>query len=117
MIVNHTGLPADRSEAGLAGWRQALRTVAECPNVFLKISGLGRKGLPWTLEANGPVIRDAIAIFGPRRCLFASNYPVDRLAGPFATIFQGFRAAVGDLPASDQRRLFHDNAVEVYRIG
>ena len=116
VIVNHTGLPADRSEAGLAGWRAALRTVAECRNVFLKVSGLGRKGLPWTLEANGPVIRDAIAIFGPRRCMFASNYPVDRLAGPFATIFDGFRAAVSDLPPADQRRLFHDNAAEVYRI-
>jgi predicted TIM-barrel fold metal-dependent hydrolase len=116
VIVNHTALPADRSETGLAGWRAALRTVADCPNVFLKISGLGRKGLPWTLEANGPVIRDAIAIFGARRCVFASNYPVDRLAGPFATIFAGFRAAVADLPASDQRRLFHDNAAEIYRL-
>jgi predicted TIM-barrel fold metal-dependent hydrolase len=116
MIINHTALPADRSETGLAGWRAALRTVAECANVFLKISGLGRKGLPWTLEANGPVIRDAIAIFGPRRCLFASNYPVDRLVGPFATIFAGFRAAVANLPAPDQRRLFHDNAAEIYRL-
>jgi predicted TIM-barrel fold metal-dependent hydrolase len=116
LILNHTGLPADRSEAGLAGWRAALRTLAECPNACLKISGLGRKGLPWTLEANGPIIRDAIAIFGADRCLFASNYPVDRLAGPFDTIFSGFREAIADLPPADQRKLFHDNAIRLYRL-
>jgi len=116
LILNHTGLPADRSEAGLAGWRAALGALAECPNAFLKISGLGRKGLPWTLEANGPVIRDAVAIFGVDRCMFASNYPVDRLAGRFDTIFSGFAAAVADLPSAARRQLFHDNAMRIYRI-
>ena len=116
VIVNHTGLPADRSAEALAGWRAALETVAARPNVALKISGLGLPGRPWTVAANGPVIRDVIAIFGTDRCLFASNYPVDRLAGPFTTIFDGFRAAVSDLPLADQRKLFHDNAVRIYRL-
>ena len=116
IIVNHTGLPSDRSPEGLAGWRRALEGVAACPNVALKISGLGRRGLPWTLEANGSVIRDAIAVFGVDRCLFASNYPVDSLAGSFETIFSGFEAAVADRPPGDRRKLFHDNAVRLYRI-
>jgi predicted TIM-barrel fold metal-dependent hydrolase len=80
------------------------------------VSGLGRLGEPWTIEANGPVIRDAIAIFGAMRCMFASNYPVDRLAGPFATIYDGFRAAVADRPLAEQHALFHDNAVRIYRL-
>lgn len=116
IIVNHTGLPADRSDEGLAGWRRGLEAVAAFPNVSLKISGLGRPGLAWTLEANGPVIRDAIAIFGATRCMFASNYPVDRLAAPFMTIYDGFRAAVADRPAAERRMLFHDNAVRIYRL-
>ncbi|MEJ8574431.1 amidohydrolase family protein [Microbaculum marinum] len=116
IIVNHTGLPSDRSEEGLAGWRHALETVAAQLNVALKISGLGRPGLPWTVEANAPVIRDAVAIFGVDRCMFASNYPVDRLAGPFTTIYDGFREAVADLPVADRRKLFHDNAVRIYRL-
>ncbi len=116
IIVNHTGLPYDRSPEGLAGWRRALQTVAAKPNVALKISGLGRPGLPWTVEANGPVICDAIAIFGVDRCMFASNYPVDRLAGPFSTIFDGFRAAVAHMTHEEQRMLFHDNAVRLYRL-
>jgi predicted TIM-barrel fold metal-dependent hydrolase len=116
IIVNHTGLPADRSEAGLAGWRRALGILAECPNVALKISGLGLPGRRWTLAENGFVIRDAIAIFGAARCLFASNFPVDGLCATFDEIFAGFRAAVADLPPTQQRALFHDNAVRIYRL-
>ena len=116
IIVNHTGLPADRSREALRLWRRGLERVADCENVALKISGLGRPGLPWTLEANGPVIRDAIAIFGVDRALFASNFPVDSLVGSFASIYEGFRAAVADRSPADRSKLFHDNAVRLYRI-
>jgi predicted TIM-barrel fold metal-dependent hydrolase len=116
IIINHTGLPADRNPEALDAWRRALATVAAQPNVAIKISGLGRPGLPWTVEANGPIVRDAISIFGPERCMFASNYPVDRLAGALATIYDGFFAAVADRSAEDRRKLFHDNAVRIYRL-
>jgi predicted TIM-barrel fold metal-dependent hydrolase len=116
IIINHTGLPADRSEEGIAGWRRALRTVAACPNVALKISGLGLPGRKWSLAENGPVIRDAIEIFGAARCMFASNFPVDGLCATFDEIFSGFRQAVTDLPMAQQRALFHDNAVRLYRL-
>jgi predicted TIM-barrel fold metal-dependent hydrolase len=116
MIIVHTGLPIDRSADGLAGWRRALESVAAHGNVAIKISGLGQPGAPWTLAANGPVIREAIAIFGADRCMFASNYPVDRIVGSFETIYGGFRAAVADRPAEEQRRVFCDNAVRIYRL-
>jgi predicted TIM-barrel fold metal-dependent hydrolase len=73
-------------------------------------------GQPWTLEANGPVIRDTIAIFGIDRCMFASNYPVDRLAGTFDEIYSGFFASVAGKSRADQLKLFHDNAVRLYRL-
>lgn len=116
LIINHTGLPADRSAEGLAGWRRALAIAAKQPNIFIKISGLGRRGQPWTVAANGPIIRDTIAIFGADRCMFASNYPVDRLAGTFDTIYRGFFAAVADRPVAEQLQLFHGNAARVYRL-
>jgi predicted TIM-barrel fold metal-dependent hydrolase len=116
IVVNHTGLPADRSPEGLAGWRRGLDRAAACPNVALKISGLGRPGLPWTVEANGLVIHDAIAIFGFERCMFASNYPVDSLCGTFADIFNGFAEAVADRSVSQQTALFRDNARRIYRL-
>jgi len=116
IIINHTGLPTDRSEPGLAGWRKAMQRVARAANVFLKISGLGQPGKPWTLADNGRIIRDAIAIFGVERCMFASNFPVDKLCAPFETIFAGFRAAVSDRPVSDRRKLFGENAIRIYRL-
>ena len=116
IVINHTGLPADRSAEGLAGWRRALETVAAQPDVAIKISGLGRAGLPWTVEANGPIIRDTISIFGADRCMFASNYPVDSLAGSYRTIFSGFLAAVADRPREEQLKLFHGNATRIYRL-
>ncbi len=116
IILNHTGLPADRSVEGLAGWRQGLEAVAARPNVALKISGLGQPGRPWTVDANGPVIRDAIAIFGAERCMFASNFPVDSLCGSFDDIFRGFAAAVAGRPDTEQAALFRENAIRIYRL-
>jgi len=116
IILNHTGLPADRSARGLAGWRAAMQTLAQCANVSVKISGLGQPGRSWTLESNGPIIRDTIAIFGVDRCMFASNYPVDKLCAPLQTIFAGFHAAVSERPHAEQSKLFHDNALRIYRL-
>ncbi|WP_328700358.1 amidohydrolase family protein [Caenimonas soli] len=116
IIINHTGLPADRSEQGLGSWRKALDRVARQPNVNLKISGLGLPGRAWSQADNVPVIRDAIAIFGVHRCMFASNFPVDRLVADYATILSGFRAAIADRPESDQAKLLHDNAARIYRL-
>ena len=116
VIINHTGLPADRSAEGLAGWRSALAHVASHRNVALKISGLGQKGEPWTLVANRQTILDAITIFGVDRCMFASNFPVDRLCADFDTIFAGFKTIVANLPRAEQSSLFHDNALRIYRL-
>jgi predicted TIM-barrel fold metal-dependent hydrolase len=116
IVINHTGLPVDRTAEGLRAWRAALELAAAEPNIALKISGLGVKGQPWSLAANAPVIRDAIRIFGTDRCCFASNYPVDGLVASFDTIFTGFKAAVADLAADDQRKLFRDTAARLYRI-
>ena len=116
IIINHTGLPSDRSDEGLHGWRMAMERVARQPNVALKISGIGRAGLPWTVEANGPIVRDAISIFGVDRCMFASNFPVDSLVGSFTDIMNGFREAVAERPDADLDKLFKKNAERIYRL-
>jgi predicted TIM-barrel fold metal-dependent hydrolase len=116
IIVNHTGLPADRSAEGLAGWRDYLERAAGTPNIALKISGLGQPGLPWTVESNGPVIRDAIAIFGADRCMFASNFPVDRLVATLETVTSGFLTAIERRSLDEQQMLTSGNAVRIYRL-
>ena len=116
IILNHTGLPSDRTREGLAGWRGAMATLAGEPNVAVKISGLGQPGQPWTVEANRQIVVETIEMFGTGRCMFASNFPVDSLVADFGTIFRGFKEIVGDLSPADQKRLFHDNAVRYYRL-
>jgi predicted TIM-barrel fold metal-dependent hydrolase len=116
IIVNHMGLPSERSRSSLAGWRLALEKLARYPNVALKISGIGVPGRAWTAESNGPIVLDAIRIFGADRCMIASNFPVDRLVATYAQIFDGFLAITAHLPADDRQRLFHDTAARIYRI-
>jgi predicted TIM-barrel fold metal-dependent hydrolase len=116
IILNHTGLPADRSPEGLRGWRDAMATLAAEPNVAVKISGLGVPGQPWTAESNREVVLRAIDLFGVGRAMFASNFPVDGLVASFDTIYRGFKAIACDLSRADRRRLFHDNAVRLYRL-
>ena len=116
IILNHTGLPADRSTEGLAGWRSAMQLLAREANVVVKISGLGVPGERWTAELHGPVVRDAIAMFGTERAMFASNYPVNSLVATFDEIYGSFLEITRDLPETARRRLFHDNAARVYRL-
>jgi predicted TIM-barrel fold metal-dependent hydrolase len=116
IILNHTGLPADRSSGGIAGWKRAMTALAACPNVAVKISGLGQPGRPWTVAANRDIVRTVIDLFGAARAMFASNFPVDSLCAGFATIFGGFLEIVADLSADEQRALFRNNAMRIYAM-
>jgi predicted TIM-barrel fold metal-dependent hydrolase len=116
LILNHTGLPADRSPDGLGGWRDAMRLLAGAPNAALKISGLGQAGQPWSKEANRAIVLDAIEMFGPGRVMFASNFPVDSLVGSFATIYNGFSDIVSGFTDAERDAMFRANAARLYRI-
>jgi predicted TIM-barrel fold metal-dependent hydrolase len=84
--------------------------------VVAKISGIGVPSVPWPRAGNARIVRDAIAIFGASRCMFASNFPVDGLVGGFGEIFAGFEAATRGMDPAARRALFRDNALRVYRI-
>ncbi len=114
IILNHTGLPSDRSADGIAGWKAAMKTLASCLNVAVKISGLGQQGQPWTVAANRDIVLTTIDLFGPSRCMFASNFPVDSLCASFQTIFGGFLEIVRNFSVDEQRALFRDNALDIY---
>lgn len=116
IILNHAGLPADRSADGIAGWKKAMQAFAGCPNVAVKISGIGQAGLPWTADANRDIVLATIDMFGTDRAMFASNFPVDGLCASFATIFGGFDAITRDFSPSERQALFRDNALRLYRM-
>ena len=116
LILNHTGLPADRSEAGLTAWRTAIEELAAEPNTAIKISGLGVLGRSWSAELNRAVVLDTIEIFGVERCMFASNFPVDGLIADFGTIYRGFEEIVSAFPISRRAQMFLENAMRIYRL-
>ena len=116
IILNHTGLPSDRSPEGLAGWRKAMGELAGASNVALKISGLGEAGQPWSANDNRSVVLDAIDIFGPERVMFASNFPVDSLVGSFKSIFLGFVAITSTFSVEARDAMFRRNAARLYRF-
>ena len=115
IILNHTGLPSDRSEAGLAGWRQAMELFAAETNTAVKISGICVPGKKWTPELNGAIVLDTIRIYGVDRCMFASNFPVDGIVSTYDEIFDGFKEITKDFSQTDRNKLFHDNALKYYR--
>jgi predicted TIM-barrel fold metal-dependent hydrolase len=117
LIINHAGLPADRSPEGLAAWQGAMRQVSVCPNVFVKISGIGVPGQAWTVAANQGIVHSLLNTFGVTRCMFASNFPVDSLCGSWDDIWGGFEEMVKDLSASEQDALFRSNANRIYDMG
>ena len=117
IILNHTGLPAQRDEAGLAGWKAAMTRLAACPNVCVKASGIGVLGEAWTAQANGWIVRTAIDLFGAERAMFGSNFPVDGLCATLPEIIGGMTEIVAPLPADEQEAFFSGTARRVYRLG
>ena len=109
IVLNHAGLPLSPE---FDAWRRALAKLAECANVTVKISGLGNLDAGAKRSATLAVIE----LFGTRRAMFASNYPVDSLRDTFDAIFAGFDDATRGLSPAERAGLFHDNAVRIYRM-
>ena len=116
IILDHAGLPSDRSPEALAAWRAAVARFARLPRTWVKISGLGLPGRPWSLADNRGIIRCLIDTFGPDRAMFASNFPVDGLCGDFSTIWDGFDAATAGDAAEDRAALFGNTAARAYEL-
>lgn len=115
-VLDHAGMPHDRSEAGMAAWSAAMRSLAACPNVAVKVSGHGMTDNAWTLESLRPVVRGPIEWFGPGRVMFGSNFPIDRLMSDYDRIWNAFDALTQVFSESERAAMFHDNAVRIYRL-
>jgi len=116
IVLNHTGFPWDRSEEGLAAWRQAMEVLADEPNVWVKVSEFGLRDRPWVYEENERVVRDAISIFGIERAMFASNFPVAGLRIGYAELVDAMSRMLADHSPEDRERFFWRNAAAFYRL-
>jgi predicted TIM-barrel fold metal-dependent hydrolase len=116
IILDHTGMPVDRSTEDIAAWKDGMHRLAEAPNVACKISGLGMGDWTWTVESVRPFVLTAVEAFGVDRCMFASNFPVDKLFSSYDAIFGAFKEITRGLSADERRKLFHANALRYYRL-
>jgi predicted TIM-barrel fold metal-dependent hydrolase len=116
IILNHTGMPVDRDEEGIGRWQRGMRELAAAPNVAVKISGLGTVDWNWTVKSIRPFVLRTIEAFGVFRCMFASNFPVDKLYSDFDTLYAAFREITAHFSAEERQMLFHDNAERYYRL-
>jgi L-fuconolactonase len=128
--LNRVGPFASRDDEVLPAWRSGIAAVAKCPNVNLKLGGIGmpRIGFDWhtrdkpidseELAASmTPLMTYCIEQFGPNRCMFESNFPVDKVSFSHPILFNAFKRFSTGYSASERAALFHDTAVRAYRIG
>lgn len=116
IILNHTGMPVERDAEGLEGWREGMIRLAQCPNVAVKISGLGMCDPNWTVESIRPFVTGTIDYFGVERCMFASNFPVDGLFSSYLHLYNAYREITSDFSNAQKNQLFHDNAARYYQL-
>jgi predicted TIM-barrel fold metal-dependent hydrolase len=115
-VLNHCGRPQERTKAAFELWRTGLRRLAHRSNVTAKVSGLGMFDHTWSVESIRPYVEEMLDAFGPGRCMFGSNFPVDRLYSSYPALVDAYRELVAGMSAGEQRAFFYENAVRVYRL-
>lgn len=135
IVIDHlggflgTGPYKDRRDEILEFWRGAMRDLAACPNTYLKVGGIGMPmmGLRWDKQDVPPdsatlaapwaePIEFVIEAFGPDRCMFESNFPVDGRGAGYVVLWNAFKRIAAGYSADEKRLLFHDTAATAYRI-
>jgi predicted TIM-barrel fold metal-dependent hydrolase len=116
LILNHTGMPVDKDAPGIAAWRAGMRSLAAQPNVSVKVSGLAMLDWHWTRESLKPFVLETLETFGADRVMMASNFPVDRLFGSFASFTDAYLGLLAGASEEERAKLFARNAERIYRI-
>jgi predicted TIM-barrel fold metal-dependent hydrolase len=115
-VLLHAGMPEDRSAAGDASWRQGLRRFAERPNVVTKLSGLGTFSRSCDERLWAPVVRATVDIFGPARCMFGSNFPIESLWTTYRDLVAVFQACIAPYDAGERASILSGTAARVYGV-
>lgn len=116
IILDHTGMPLRRGIDDFENWRVGMRTLAQAPNVSVKISGLVMVDQNWTVESLRPFVLNTIEIFGTERCMFASNFPVDKQWAGYDSIWNAYDEITSEFSVNEREKMFHNNAELFYRI-
>jgi len=115
-VLMHAGMLEDRSPDGWTRWRAGMRALAAAPNVHVKLSGLGTFARACSVDLWSPVIRETVELFGPERCMFGSNFPIETLWTTYAEVVRVTNECVAGLSPGGQRAVLHDTATRLYRL-
>lgn len=115
-VVEHCGLPWDRSPTGLAVWEAGMTALAELPRVSVKVSELGLPGRVWDRPGNEHVVRRVVEVFGWDRVMFGTNLPVSSLSASVPEVVATVVAALPGATRDQLSRLFARTAARVYRL-
>jgi L-fuconolactonase len=136
IVLNHVGGAigigpyAARRRHVFAAWSAAIRELSHCPNLHIKLGGLGMRLFGFgfherdeppdsaTLAAAWrPYIETCVEAFGPQRCMFESNFPVDKASCGYTELWNAFKRITAAWSPSERAALFHDTAARFYRLG
>jgi predicted TIM-barrel fold metal-dependent hydrolase len=115
-ILQHAGMLEDLSDGGKAEWQAGMRKLAAERNVYSKLSALGT-----FIHRNDPahiawIVKETVAAFGAGRCLFGSNFPIEKLWTDYRSLSDAYRAAAAPYSPAEQAQMLHDVAAKVYRL-
>jgi predicted TIM-barrel fold metal-dependent hydrolase len=135
VVLDHIGGPigvgpyAGRRDAVLQDWQRGITALASCPNVVVKLGGLGMSisGFGWHERDKPPSSAELAKAFAPYylfcierfdvdRCMFESNFPVDKVSYSYAIMWNAFKRLTAGFSAGERAALFHDTAARVYRL-
>ncbi|CAF0935690.1 unnamed protein product [Rotaria sordida] len=118
LILDHCGLPGD-DRNDFNSWKEGMKHMAEQSNVICKLSGLVMFNHAWSKELFAPYILECLRLFTPKRCMFGSNFPVDRLHITYEELVNVYRdIAENDagLSKDELELIFKHNAIKTYRL-
>jgi predicted TIM-barrel fold metal-dependent hydrolase len=115
-VLEHAGMLEDTSDAGRAAWRKGMRLLADCPNMHVKLSGLGTFVHRAALDDIQPIVSETVSLFGAGRCVWGSNFPIEKLWTDYASLAEIIRRAVSHLPVREQRQILSETAIRLYRL-
>ena len=135
IVIDHlggflgTGPYKDRRDEILTFWKAAMTELAACPNTYLKLGGIGMPmmGFRWDkrdqpanstelAEAWADPIQFAIEAFGADRCMFESNFPVDKRGAGYVVLWNAFKRIAAGCSDDEKKDLFHNSAARAYRV-
>ena len=136
IVLNHLGGIAGigayegRRDEVFATWKRSMAELAACGNVVVKLGGLCMEycGFGWHERPRPPSSQEladatrryfetAIELFGPGRCMFESNFPVDKVSCSYGVLWNSFKRITAGCSPTEKAQLYHDTAARVYRLG